>query len=195
MDALGKIAERHVVLSAKGGQEACWAHAFMYHLMGYIARGREGKMTHATALTICPTSRYNPSMSKGRKPIGPVGPHPNCLLKLRLACGLTQAGLGSAIGVKGPYIGRMEKGEIKITEEQLQKLCVALNAKPWEIVPERFGLSQDDLNALRINQILSEKDPARRARWIEDGEDLLRLVNIAERDSIPPKGTSDGDPA
>lgn len=132
-------------------------------------------MTQAAVLTICPMGRYLSPMSKGRKPVGPRGPYPNRILVLRTGR-FTQALLGERVGVGGPYIGRLEKGEISLSDDMLQKLCVALDCRPWEVDPIRFQLTEADVQALTINRLLSENDPERRERWIGAGEDALKAV-------------------
>lgn len=114
-------------------------------------------------------------MSKGRKPVGPRGPYPNRILALRTGR-FTQAQLGERVGVAGPYIGRLEKGEISISDEMLPKLCSALDCRPWEVDPVRFQLTDDDVQTLTINRLLSESDPERRDRWIAAGQDALKAA-------------------
>lgn len=114
-------------------------------------------------------------MSKGRKPVGPRGPYPNRILMLRKGR-FTQAQLGERVGVAGPYIGRLEKGEISISDDMLSRLCAALECEPWEVDPRRFHFTDEDVQALAINRSLMRNDPSRRERWIGAGQDALKAT-------------------
>lgn len=46
---------------------------------------------------------------------------------------MSQARLAKAVGVKQGYISMIETGERPLTDDLLQKICVALSCKPEEL--------------------------------------------------------------
>lgn len=46
---------------------------------------------------------------------------------------MSQARLARAVGVKQAYISMIETGERPLTDELLQKICVALGCKPEDL--------------------------------------------------------------
>ncbi|MFP5513221.1 MAG: helix-turn-helix transcriptional regulator [Alphaproteobacteria bacterium] len=130
-------------------------------------------MHQTVALTIRPTGRYLSRMPRGREPKGPRGPYPNRVTAVRKERGLTQQAIADAIGVVRNYVTRIEAGEFALSEDMTAKLCDALKAEPWEIDPDRFRLSVEDLEALLLNRDLLKEDPDRRRNWIGSGRDAL----------------------
>jgi transcriptional regulator with XRE-family HTH domain len=156
--------------------------------MVYMPSERIQKMNHAVAMPKCTTGSYHAQAMRGRKPIGPKGPYSNRVLELRSARGWTQAQVAERVGgsVQGPYIGRLEKGEFKVSDQMLENLCAAFNCKPWEVIPEKFGLTNSDIKALSIAREL-ERDPDRQQRWLSSGEDAVSAILSSQEPPVPQK--------
>ncbi|MBP2290754.1 helix-turn-helix domain-containing protein [Azospirillum rugosum] len=100
---------------------------------------------------------------------------------MRAEKGFTQASLAAAMSASGSpiergYVQKLESGKHQLSDDMLERLCQALACEPWEIVPQRYRLSDADVEALTIHRRLLLADPARRERWIETGEDALKAV-------------------
>jgi transcriptional regulator with XRE-family HTH domain len=60
----------------------------------------------------------------------------NRVKQIRLEQGLSQLELGKELGCKQSYISKIEKGQISLTDGLLQKLALALNVYPTELIDD-----------------------------------------------------------
>lgn len=74
---------------------------------------------------------------------------PNRLKELREAAGLTQQQLAELVGTAGQQIGKLEKGERKLTLEWMERIGRALNRKPIELLPQGMALDLKEPDAAR----------------------------------------------
>lgn len=59
---------------------------------------------------------------------------PNNIYPLRKRRGMTQSDLAKAIGTKLTMMGKLERGERKLTADWLQKLAAVLEVQPYELI-------------------------------------------------------------
>jgi transcriptional regulator with XRE-family HTH domain len=56
--------------------------------------------------------------------------------RLRAAAGYSQEGFADAIRVHRTYVGSVERGEVNISLDNLERLAVGLALTPWELLRE-----------------------------------------------------------
>lgn len=54
----------------------------------------------------------------------------------RMAAGYSQEGFADLIGMHRTYYSAIERGEKNLQLDTLQKVCVGLDCKPWEVLRE-----------------------------------------------------------
>jgi transcriptional regulator with XRE-family HTH domain len=69
-------------------------------------------------------------MSTIRKRLG------QAVRRLRLAAGYSQESFADHAKVHRTYMGTVERGEVNLTLENIEKLAVALEMSPWELLRE-----------------------------------------------------------
>ncbi len=58
------------------------------------------------------------------------------LRERRAAAGYSQEGFADLIGMHRTYYSAIERGEKNLQLDTLQKVCLGLNCKPWEVLRE-----------------------------------------------------------
>lgn len=99
----------------------------------------------------------------------------NRVRALRLELGLTTVELAERVGTSNQQIGRLERGERRLTQDWMRRLADALGREPWELLPEAPGLSEEERSAL---EDLKALDPETRGSFLEH---LRRLARSARR--------------
>ncbi len=82
------------------------------------------------------------------------------LRELRDAHALTQDEVGDRADVSGKYIGRIERGEINVTVETLDRLCTALDTNIPELLKPKTATTADDRRAVvrLVRKVAEEGD-------------------------------------
>jgi transcriptional regulator with XRE-family HTH domain len=78
-----------------------------------------------------------------------------CVRRLRKQAGLSQEELGKRSGMDYKYVGEVERGMRNITLRNVERLCRALDAEPYELF--LFTFKPDIVR--RLNSILRHVDP------------------------------------
>lgn len=100
----------------------------------------------------------------------------NRVRALRLERGLTTVELAERVGTSNQQIGRLERGERRLTQDWMSRLADALACEPWELLPEAPDLSAEELSAL---EDLKALDPDTRRSYLDH---LRQLARVARRD-------------
>ncbi len=58
------------------------------------------------------------------------------LRERRVAAGYSQEGFADLIGMHRTYYSAIERGEKNLQLDTLQKVCLGLKCKPWEVLRE-----------------------------------------------------------
>ena len=100
--------------------------------------------------------------------------HPNRIAGTRERAGFTQEQLASQVGMAYQTLGKLERGESRLRWEVAQRLAKALKCTPFELVPEGEGLSNREIELLRLLNSMSDADAD---RWLKLGKALLPTVD------------------
>ncbi len=100
--------------------------------------------------------------------------------RLRQRKGWTQETLAKKTGQRATDISKIEKGKKGVGKTLLERLCIALESKPFEFYWEDSILSNwcstQDMAAHRICQIIGRLDEEHRQRLLKEAEDYLLLT-------------------
>ena len=69
------------------------------------------------------------------------------LKALRVAAGISQSGLGAALGVSRTQIQKYERGETRLAVSTLIAICKILRRDPMEFLAEHFHDNSPTINA------------------------------------------------
>lgn len=106
--------------------------------------------------------------------------HPNRIRELRHARGMTTVELADCSGTSNQQIGRLERGERRLTQDWMERLGAALGCAPWELLPAAPALTQEEQQALLDLQAL---DPETRRSYLEHLRQLARLSRAHRPDA------------
>ena len=67
-------------------------------------------------------------------------------------------------------LGKLERGESRLRWEVAQRLAKALKCTPFELVPEGEGLSNREIELLRLLNSMNDADAD---RWLKLGKALM----------------------
>jgi transcriptional regulator with XRE-family HTH domain len=98
--------------------------------------------------------------------------HPNRIRALRRQRGLTTVELAERADTSNQQIGRLERGERRLTQDWMDRLAEALDCAPWELLPAAPALSEEERQALADLQAL---DPDTRRSYLDHLRQLARL--------------------
>jgi transcriptional regulator with XRE-family HTH domain len=59
--------------------------------------------------------------------------------RLRAAAGYSQEGFADAIRVHRTYVGSVERGEVNLSLDNLERVATGLGLAPWELLREAEG--------------------------------------------------------
>ena len=86
---------------------------------------------------------------------------------------MTQEQVAAELGVRHTTVGRWEKGEMRLSTQDLERLAVIYGATTTQLAAAPAAAS--DVAILdKLHSIANGMDPAVLARWMAIGEDLKR---------------------
>jgi len=103
----------------------------------------------------------------------------NRIRALRLERELTTVELAERVGTSNQQIGRLERGERRLTQDWMRRLADAFACDPWELLPDAPDLSGDERAAL---EDLKALDPDTRRSFLEHLRQLARTARRDRRD-------------
>lgn len=104
--------------------------------------------------------------------------HPNRIRELRQERGLTTIELAERAHTSNQQIGRLERGERRLTQDWMQRIAEALGCESWELLPAAPALSNEEREAL---DDLKALDPETRRSYLSHLRQLARLARVREQ--------------
>lgn len=119
-------------------------------------------------------------MSRGR-PLGEInGSWPNRLRELRLRFGLSQPDVGAALGVSYIHVGRLERGQSKLTDGHIAKLLELMPVEPWE-----FRLESPDTRTQRLLKVFRQMTALDQDRTVRMLEEMAKPAGALADEAVP----------
>ncbi|MGQ9368605.1 helix-turn-helix domain-containing protein [Azospirillum sp. ST 5-10] len=106
--------------------------------------------------------------------------YPNRIRQLREAKGWSTIRLADAAHTTNQQIGRLERGERKLTQAWMDRLSRALGCNPWDLLPYGPGISKEESEDIANIRALTPAVREKVREHIRNLADLYRDQN--ERD-------------
>ena len=103
--------------------------------------------------------------------------YPNRIRELRLERRLTTIELAERAHTSNQQIGRLERGERRLTHDWMSRISLALGCDTWDLLPESPTLSDEERDAL---EDLKALDPETRRSYLNHLRQLARLARNRE---------------
>lgn len=103
----------------------------------------------------------------------------NRIRELRLERSLSTVELAARVGTSNQQIGRLERGERRLTQDWMRRLAPALACEPWELLAEAPDISPDERAAI---EDLKALDPETRRSFLDHLRQLARAARRSPRD-------------